>query len=469
MKLKHLLPFIFIFSCFQVHAIAYRIKSMAHLTYTGIHFDLVDTTNYTYSGTHTSNLNTGVIQFDSSFRWEYTAGALTPNMKWRSGQTFDANNNIQVTITQYLDTATGNWINYSQTYFNYVTGTNNISTQTVSVWNTTNTSWVGSTQSIYTYNGNNILAQVSQLFDVPSNSFVNYTKDSFIYNTVNTDSVKITYSWNTASNTWVNATRYEHYININNLPLFTVYRTWSPVISAWTNSTRIYYGFNPTNQETWERTENWKNSAWKFYSIDSFYYTGTAGPKNRTLTQLWDTFYVAFKNSADTVYLFDASNNLTNKTYRLWYPSANTFVNNTQEVFTYDVNNNVTSYQTQAWDLGSNQWKFLPGQNADVWYRYHYEQYTTGVQQHEDPYFSFSIFPNPTNRYLNVNIKWKEQQDFTIAIFDLQGRLWKQWGEHAASEYEHVTFVDDLPTGNYFIQVIGTNNERFSKQFVVAH
>ncbi|MEI8278690.1 MAG: T9SS type A sorting domain-containing protein [Bacteroidota bacterium] len=472
MKVKHLLLFVLLFSCTQSFAQLYRLKSMAHCVYTGLYFSLKDSTDYTYSGTHTSFLQTtGLIQFDSAFRGNYTVGALVPDTIFRTGQTFDADTNITYSLMQYYDTTAHMWIDSVQTYNNYITGTHLLNTQTTSLWNRATSTWIGSVQYLYGYTGANVLiSTISQLYNTGTSAWVNNTLDSIYYGVNTLDSMGIHKVWNTGTSAWVNSTEHNHFYNINNLPLLSIFRTWNIDSGKWYNSMKYLYGFDAFNKQTWQRIQlpvSLTSLAFKEYMVDSFYYN-TFGSKTLTLHQTWNTTLSAYTNFSDTVYTYDANNNFLSKVDQLWYNTTSSFINELKEEYTYDVNNNMITYQTSAWNRATSQWQFTPGQNPDISNRYHYEQYL-GINNVAAPSNTIKLYPNPATQFVQMNIEWKNPQPFTIAIFDVQGRLWRQWSEAATDKYQTAVFVDQLPSGNYFMNIIGNNNERSTQQFVVAH
>lgn len=86
-----------------------------------------------------------------------------------------------------------------------------------------------------------------------------------------------------------------------------------------------------------------------------------------------------------------------------------------------------------------------------------YEQYvrTEGIANRSVLDAILQLYPVPSNGVLNVNVQFKRMQASTIAIYDMQGRMLKQYTAQAAERVSRTILTDDLPAGMYQLVVNG--------------
>ena len=67
------------------------------------------------------------------------------------------------------------------------------------------------------------------------------------------------------------------------------------------------------------------------------------------------------------------------------------------------------------------------------------------------------IFPNPTSTNLNVRYNLAKEDDITIALFDMQGKLilQKRVGKQVSGEQQQTIDVSNLPEGSYACRIKG--------------
>jgi hypothetical protein len=67
------------------------------------------------------------------------------------------------------------------------------------------------------------------------------------------------------------------------------------------------------------------------------------------------------------------------------------------------------------------------------------------------------IFPNPTSTNLNVRYNLPKEDDITIALFDMQGKLilQKKVGKQVSGEQQQTIDVSNLPEGSYACRIKG--------------
>ena len=70
------------------------------------------------------------------------------------------------------------------------------------------------------------------------------------------------------------------------------------------------------------------------------------------------------------------------------------------------------------------------------------------------------IFPNPTSTNLNVRYNLAKEDDITIALFDMQGKLilQKRVGKQVSGEHQETLNLTSIPQGNYGCRISGQQN-----------
>jgi hypothetical protein len=113
---------------------------------------------------------------------------------------------------------------------------------------------------------------------------------------------------------------------------------------------------------------------------------------------------------------------------------------------------------------------YVGGANPDVNNRYYYSTYgSSGVAQLSNATCHLNVYPNPAANFVNIDMQWQNPQAFSVAIYDIQGRLMQSWSEAATAHYEKLIPISHIPAGNYFIKITNSNNEQITKQLVVTH
>lgn len=77
-----------------------------------------------------------------------------------------------------------------------------------------------------------------------------------------------------------------------------------------------------------------------------------------------------------------------------------------------------------------------------------------------------AVYPVPAHNELNIDIDMQYAGPFSIAIYDMQGRMVKQWNEPGSRRYTKTISVKALQAGNYILKLSGAEMHA-SKQFTI--
>ena len=333
---------------------------------------------------------------------------------------------------------------------------------------------------------------------------------------------KINFSWNIFSGTWTIVDKYNYWYNSNGTTKYMIYQTWNG--TSWTNVSQNVYGYSGVHlvsdkYMTWNGAGSFTLASQKIYINDGI--TGMVTDEtDANVTGSTPTYTVSYH------YDYDTANHLSVATYNVW--DGISFVPNHQHSYTYDVSGNRL---TDAYDLYNTTTSvfdhstlkiysnFTAGHNPqdeidqnydasgggfysnfmEFTYTYNsYEQMTSLVgiswnaagfweyisgdpaaNYHYSPYSPASvatvssngqvnIFPIPAQNIINIKLNWNEAQSFTIAMYDMNGRMVQQTSVPTTSQYTTSIMTDNIPAGNYIVKIGGAKGQ-FTKEIVITH
>src|SRR5690606_27475135 len=116
------------------------------------------------------------------------------------------------------------------------------------------------------------------------------------------------------------------------------------------------------------------------------------------------------------------------------------------------------------WNKTSNSWVH---RQDDTVLRYHYKLNTTSVNNAINHNATCRIYPIPASDLITVSIDWQKEQDFSLAIYNMQVQLVRQTSAKATKHYNQQIPIADLAGGNYILEIRsrdGNMTRQFTKQ-----
>jgi len=93
---------------------------------------------------------------------------------------------------------------------------------------------------------------------------------------------------------------------------------------------------------------------------------------------------------------------------------------------------------------------------------YQYDESSLNVQEWLNKVNAWEvvIFPNPTSTNLNVRYNLTKEDEITIALFDMQGKLilQKNFGKQVSGEHQETLDLTSIPQGTYVCRISGQQN-----------
>lgn len=412
-----------LFTNSQAQVLGSRLISLVNFQFSLSSFTPTDSTTYHYKGLMNSNMKTGVYNYDSSVLYTYSGSAYVP-FKLSTKSYGPADSVTLLTKYPWNDT-TNSWGTSDYSSNSNFDATTHLVTNRVIFT-------AGIPNSLqYTYDGSNNLIEILKLG--PS-GFDSLNRIQYTYDASNNMTSMLTQIWHAAPVPgFVNFQRTDYYYNAMNLDTFRTFQVWDPILLVWHKDNYV--------------TSNYSSSKKLISHNYSLFVSG-----------------VGFINNGRDTIIYDTAGNVVNVTRENYDTMAHTYYNYKKTEWTYDMTwNNPLTMTTFSWS--GSTWASLPGQdNKTV---YHYEEYTDAVPEVNKAISQFQLFPVPAQNILNIHMKWIEPQAFTIAIYDMEGRLVQQKGETATSNYQRTLSVSELPSGTYMMQIKGANTA-IAQQFTIS-
>ncbi len=387
-----------------------------------------------------------IINSDSlhSFSWDAVNSLYNPAIY---GETvFNANGKVEsFTLKDY---AGGPYVNTDKLIYTYDAAFR-VTSETYQAWN--GAVWENSAKSIFAYDANgNILSEINL-------------------------------SWNNGASAWDSTEKYEYDYDAQQKVTSFLYRTWSG--AGWENSYRTTYT-NSNGRRMSEVEEFWNTAVWEKDNKTDYVYNAS-GNRTSDIYSIWNG--AAWDNDEKYLFDYDASDRVISVIDQMWdgtnwtynskieysYTGSNltesiifdwvvsTFENETKYDYTYNSFNQVLTYVSQTWN--GTTWQPT---NADGKVNFHYETFedNTGIAQALGEE-NFSIFPNPAQDVLNIQMKNKLADK--VQVIDMLGKV--VFETKSKSIALNITIpTNQLADGVYYLK-IQSGAQMGSKSFVVRH
>ena len=410
-----------------------RLIARANLKHNGALFVPTDSTVYTFGSINRGGDLNHTMKHDLSTTWLYVGFTSFQN-QYRTLQTFDSHNNVTSMTNQYWDG--GTWIMDGKMLYNY-DAKNRLKSNIKQTWG--GTVWLNVTRDTNVYNDANQLITVqtgtwvnnTSSFD--STSGVDYTYDAVTNNLVNETAYDIL---STSGRYFNTATDYV-YTNINQLLSATYSKSSTGLLTSFKSDRRVTNAYDSVGNMISRFVEKFDlpNYVWRNDSFCTF----TGFVNHMPLSQVvkyWDN------------------------------TGGGSWMNRWQHTYSYNTANQLTSEIKESWNVGG-FWEFAAG---DPRTNYYYGAYTSvaAVKNLSNANGDASIYPVPAQSMLHIDVKWENAQAATISIMDMAGRVIQSWEAPYGTDYRSAISINDLATGNYIVNISGTNGQ-IVKQISVAH
>lgn len=405
-----------------------------------------DSVRFTYSFGNMGDYNDFIadrLKFDTLYDVDYSGGIFVPGSKVVNSY------NQQGLRSQALLLTTNNA--YIRTYLYTYDMNENLTEKLAKSW--VNNAWENMTK-------------LTQTFDVSGNMLTSETfawgngwepelKSIYTYDMNNNVIARVNLMFNTGTTQYDTSIKYSYHYT-NNL-LDTAWTT-NFVIATFTKIAYAYQGGVISNIYHF----NWNGSAWDDAKRTFNFYQGGSTFIGDS-TQVWDLNTSTWKDNSSRKYRIDTNGDIVSITYK--FPNSQTGIleNVSQDTMMYNSYHQATWDLSMGWNSTSGTFMQVPG---SVENKYYYQEFDAAAVKNVSAQTSLQAFPSPAQNNINVHAAFETPEAFKLQIYDMQGRLVFQSGEKATKEYNKNIPLQDLPSGNYVLQIKGTKT-RAEQKFAI--
>ena len=431
------------------------LRLLAEATYANdsINYTLTDSTRYLYSGTRTSNMKTGEHMYDTATHWATVATVPTV----RYARTYDAGNlTASQTVQQYKSLA---WRNTQQFLYKY-TSANNYDTVWSNNWDTTNALWKTIRMYKYTYDINGRIDSIYWLKPLGS-SWVTEAVDAYLY----TDTLLTKHTLDVWNDTLIQWDRWQletwHYDQTTGkADTYELHTIDIPTITLQPERKEVYvYDASKRVAGLWKYY--WFTISQSWQGLNEYYYSyNSHNDITEEVKNYWDLFAQMWGPLSKTYYYYDPSFNITDIIEKQFdYPL---FKDYSRKSWLYNSAGLPTIRRNFVWNSMWSAW--LPEKSNNSQVLYYYEKYN-GIQNIAEP-LNILLYPNPATNSVSLRVKWRQSQPVSILLHDMQGRLVRQWYEHAADTYSLP--LQGITAGQYMLRATN-GSEEMTKLLIIAN
>ena len=369
-----------------------------------INYYVNDSSYLNYNGSNGGDL-THTLKFTNEINYSYNPNPGIDSFATYSlvQQSFDANNNIVQSLSQYWDTS--KWVNEYRTVSNF--NANNIDTlDTYQLWDSSY--WLNSYKYHYGIVNNNVDTIVTENF-YPS-SWVPVSKQIYTYNVSNYITGNLYQYWDRVKNIWFNSTQTLSYYDGFNNDTADISQFYDTTSKQWTNSSKYISLYNANHNLLIKNFYSWYTGPWTL--------------------------------SGKTIYNYNANSDDT-ADITLQY-NSNVTDTEQQNFYTYNGYNQETSH---IFD-GSPNFFFEPYMET-----YFYYSTYTGIEQLPASDDELFVYPNPASGFIHLALTLQQMQPVQLNLYNMVGQqLWNADMGNAQKISATIPVID-LPDGVYILKV----------------
>ncbi|MGN6568065.1 MAG: T9SS type A sorting domain-containing protein [Flavipsychrobacter sp.] len=433
-----------------------------------------DSTQYFYTSARTYSVKKGWLA-DTAVGWYNGSTTWTGyHLQNRTINKYDDSGNQTILWSQrynYTDTSWHNVTLDSLAYDNH----NNLVYLAYENWDPASGDWQNSQQIIEQYSGtNNLLSSLSQHWDNTLGSWANDLRYHGIYSSSDDRLADSNLFWNSATSTWGNAA----FSTINHYTYDSHHHSIKDTSWLWSVSNNAWLprwvddsiSYNASDKMVYERAQHFDTSSmtWNETDIYKIVYDAAGNDLSDTVWVNGSPFFLG-------TFSYDAAGHRLSYNLSYWDKLAGKWKDSAEYDDTYDSRGNRIAEVTKIAAHGkslTNQFRYLTAYNsyneiltsnsyiwdttAATWLHYDLNQYyydsllnVTSIRLPMQG--QLSVYPVPAATMLTIDIKWPQVHAARLAIYDLNGRLYRQWETNASAIYHSGIPVADLPVGNYIL------------------
>lgn len=408
-----------------------RLIAEAYREFDGSVFALNDTLMASYTGARGGDLKSDYIKYDLLTRYDVSGGS--PVVYGLENQLFDSKDNIIFNNTKDWDNSLSMLVDFSRNYFSYNADNKRVKDSSEQ--------WDGS-------------------------AWKNYNLTTSTYTASKMIASETTEQWDGTA--WVNANRTVYTYTAADKVATTEVQFWMG--SGWSpfaKLTNTYDAVSGTQTTELIEIDMTASGTLEPYSLTKYVYDAA---KNAIIedNQGWNSTSSAWENNFTRQNTYDASGNKT-IVIESFRDDVSGLITDTfsRNLYTYNAYKQMTTDESQMYNPSTHAFETTPGDYRDTYY---YEEFSpAGIKENSDAKATVNLYPVPARDVLNITATMETAQAITISVSDIQGRVMQSVSLPSASSINTAISVANIPSGNYFIQLIGDKGAQLARQIIVAH
>lgn len=381
---------------------------------------------------------TSDVQYEKSYTWNkidkiWMKSELTeydPNGRiLQTSQKYWSNEKLQYTggrkfLFMYHDTLVSEWV-----YQTFIPETG---------------LWVNEGKTAYTRSQSNQDSLITQfIWNADLQNWTNKLMSQFYYDEPSRIKYVNRSKWNDTSYQWINETQTRYVYMTDNIIDSVIINDWSSVSNDWIHDRIITHKYDEFNQLIERTTKVYVDSiaSWGNSLKNEFYY------ENLNTTQLYfvgDSITEAWYPATRRFQSINAAGQVDTMQYESWDEEYDSWIYTHSNIKVYDQRFNLVEEIFNLWDVVLDSW--------EKWsQRIYYWSPFRPLHTEENKSVSLSIYPNPANNFLKIQIGHQEHsttQNAKGILLDMQGNILDQI-EMSRLEITYIMSVREYPTGIY--------------------
>lgn len=274
------------------------------------------------------------------------------------------------------------------------------------------------------------------------------SKTVYSFNANNKVNVIDVFEKDSATQTWIQNEKDSLFYDLNNnITSIMVYTVTGTTLEKYYRSTFTY---TATNKFLSEKDELWNGTSWD--DDGKYDYTYNASNQLIAITGLtWNG--TSYDNDSKTTYVYGTATYPTSMTNSTW--NGTSWDDDDRDVYTYNSSNQVLTDNYSTWS--GTTW--VPSTNGI----YYYEIFAPQAVSNTNLDATVSMYPNPVENILNLNIQLNQEDNISIAVVDINGKVVYQSSSLKGKNISTTINTTSFAKGIYLVQIKGNNGETISK------
>ena len=396
-----------------------------------------------YSGTRGSDFKNGIINYDTSYAYD---GKWEPNMRYI--QLYDtAERQISYNSKTIGQNAVWFYRSFSKGTMYSPSGKISAITEYVEQYKS-----IPQTMTyLYKYDSSDLLIEIYDTNFVFAGDPGFANRRLFSYDSLqNLVSVLFQYK-DTLPGQYANHKKNLYYYDSNSILMSIEELTATQIPDSFIQKSKTVYTYDTSHKLIETEYYKWLNNVWQPNSKKLYIYT-TRVKASRVEMHNYDISTSSYELKAFTNYNYNADNDTTSVLEYTWNDNKKSIQPHSLKEIIYNQYKQPDTIKHSIYRLYNN----LPDTSFSTEQHIYEIHWPANITVPIEQLTIIAVYPNPTSEVLTIRADIAAGKDFYVALYNMEGRIIKQWLEkNASANYIKSIQVSELPPGNYIIKLSG--------------